>query len=197
MTAQAEDIRKRLEERFGMIGRTRMAGVPVMNDALEVAALGFDRYNNEPLGVLITPWFMNLVILPDAKEAGEIKTGDKVQRALPAGMVEFIVTLDEELGPLLMCSLFSPMFEFSDQAAAVDTALAAFSQILEHDADPSEEPDMMALAGSPSYPLDGRAAPSLRPDGDLLQSGQAAEKPVTTEAVSRRSLFTGGRREVV
>ncbi|MGV6819566.1 MAG: [NiFe]-hydrogenase assembly chaperone HybE [Parvularcula sp.] len=197
MTAPAEDIRKRMEERFGAIGRTRMADVPVMNDALEVAALGFDRFNNEPLGVLITPWFMNLVILPDAEETGEIKTGDKVQRALPAGMIEFIVTVDEELGPLLMCSLFSPMFEFSDQAAAVETALAAFSQILEQDAGPSAEPDMMALATGMPGRLDGCAASPQPPDGELLQSEQATEKPATPAALSRRSLFTGGRREVV
>ncbi|WP_428547390.1 [NiFe]-hydrogenase assembly chaperone HybE [Profundibacter sp.] len=128
MSEEAAHIRVRLERRYDEIASTRMQGVPVMNPALRVAALGFEPLGADRLGVLLTPWFMNLVILPGA--AGEWATGDKLTRDLPAGRVEFIVTLDEELGPLVMCSLFSPVFEFADQEAALDAGRAALAEVL-------------------------------------------------------------------
>ena len=127
MSDEAAHIRARLEARFDDIARTRMEGVPVMNTALHVAALGFEPLGADRLGALLTPWFLDLVILPGA--AGDWARGEKVSRALPAGRVEFIVTRDEELGPLLMCSLFSPVFEFADQQAALDAAGAALAEI--------------------------------------------------------------------
>ncbi len=129
MSAPSAHIRASLERRFGEIAATRMAGLPVINPALEVAALGFAPFGTGRLGVLVTPWFMNLVFLPEEDSGWE--TGEKVTRALPAGRVEFIVTRDEELGALLMCSLFSPMFEFAGQQAALETAQAVLAGILD------------------------------------------------------------------
>lgn len=136
MKDETAHIRALLERRFQEIASTRMAGLPVINGAIGVAALGFAPIDEGRLGVLITPWFMNLVVLPT--EAGDWATGDKIIRELPAGHVEFIVTRDEELGPLLMCSLFSPMAEFADQQAALDTAEAALAEAL----DPGEAPEL-------------------------------------------------------
>ena len=127
MSDESAHIRARLERRFDEIALSRMAGLPVMNRALEVAALGFEPFGADRLGILLTPWFLNLVILPG--EAGERASGEKITRALPAGRVEFIVTRDEELGPLLMCSLSSPVFQFADPQAASDAAGAALAEI--------------------------------------------------------------------
>ncbi len=129
MSDETARIRARLERRFEKIAATRMAGLPVINPALEVVALGFAPFGAGRLGVLVTPWFMNLVLLPEEDSGWE--TGEKVARDLPAGRVEFIVTRDEELGALLMCSLFSPMFEFAGQQAALETAQAVLAGILD------------------------------------------------------------------
>src|SRR4051794_8656986 len=56
---------------FSTIAHTRMAGVPVLNASLRVEAIGFERPLTGDVvapvvgvGVLVTPWFMNLVRLP-------------------------------------------------------------------------------------------------------------------------------------
>ena len=41
-----------------------MAGVPMLNPALRVQAVGFRHWQSHWLGVLVTPWFMNLMLLP-------------------------------------------------------------------------------------------------------------------------------------
>ena len=56
-----------LERAFRQVAETRMQGVPLLNAALQVQAVGFAPLADEPgvaLGVLVTPWFMNLLRLP-------------------------------------------------------------------------------------------------------------------------------------
>ena len=49
---------------FERIAATRMAGLPMNNPALKVAAVGFQPWAEDYLlGVLITPWAINLVVL--------------------------------------------------------------------------------------------------------------------------------------
>lgn len=119
-----------LEQVFAHIAATRMQGVPVLNGALRVQAVGFapqaDPAGGEwLLGVLVTPWFMNLVCLPmDLAPTGETVpgVGQKTSRQIGSERFEFIGANEEGLGAFACCSLFSPMFEFADHAAAVATA---------------------------------------------------------------------------
>ena len=62
-TAESPRIRE-LVERFREIGETAMRDLPLYNPELEVEALGFQALDDQWVGVLITPWFMNLVRLP-------------------------------------------------------------------------------------------------------------------------------------
>ena len=134
----AARVRARLEEAFGRIARERMAGLPMMNERLRVQAFGFERLGEWRVGVLLTPWFMNLMLLPaeggeDGEEgipelAGAI--GETRTVALPAGRVDCIIGGEEGVGRWLFCSLFSPVFEFADHAAAADTARAALEMLL-------------------------------------------------------------------
>ena len=50
---------------FERIGRESMRGLPFYNEALSVEAVGFERFGDAWLGVLITPWFMNLMLVSD------------------------------------------------------------------------------------------------------------------------------------
>jgi [NiFe] hydrogenase assembly HybE family chaperone len=117
-----------LERAFAHIGATRMQGVPVLNGALRVQAVGFERVTEATapvlLGMLITPWFMNLLRLPLARDATAAGPTPGSKRSHPCGaqVFEFIAAHEEALGSFEACSMFSPMFEFADQAGALSTA---------------------------------------------------------------------------
>ncbi len=197
MSNPAAVLRARLEARFDEIARTRMQGVPILNAAIKVAALGFEAREGAPLGILVTPWFMNLVILPDKDEGWA--TGDKCRLTLPAGAFEFIVTRDEELGPLLMCSLFSPMFEFADQQAALETARAALAEILNPESRPEGNADLEALEGVRPEPfLPGREpaadeAPAA-PETGLQEAGRQGGAAAPEEAAPSEEAAPAGRK---
>ncbi|AMK76163.1 MULTISPECIES: [NiFe]-hydrogenase assembly chaperone HybE [Methylomonas] len=126
-----EQIRQTLEAVFNDILTTRMRDMPLLNPALAVRALGFDRYNADWPGVLITPWFMNVLLFPGA-ESGWITQvpGSKFEQIFPYGSFEFTVADEAQLGRYAQCSLFSPMFQFADQAAALAAAESALQALL-------------------------------------------------------------------
>lgn len=130
-----------LQARFHAIHHGAMQGLPMLNPALHVRALGFRHWQGHWLGVLLTPWFMNLVLMPRRPELwpgiGERETRHHV---FPAGVFEFIGAHDAELGDYQACSLFSPMFEFADQAGAQATALAALEALFDAGNVPSTAP---------------------------------------------------------
>lgn len=122
---------ERLVCAFRAIHATRMRGLPFVNERLAVEAVGFRPWNGRWLGVLVTPWFMSLVLLPaDAPGARwqALNKGASAAYAFPAGVFEFIGGHEDAIGEFQSCSLFSPMFEFADQATArlaAEVALAA------------------------------------------------------------------------
>jgi [NiFe] hydrogenase assembly HybE family chaperone len=127
----SEHIRRKLEAAFNDILQNRMHDVPMLNPALSVQALGFIHYQQDWLGILITPWFMNLLLLPEPDSNWQTQQpGSKFSQTFPYGMYEFTVANDAQLGVYALCSLFSPMFQFEDQAAAVTAAKAALQGLL-------------------------------------------------------------------
>lgn len=150
------EIRARIEALFERIEQECMKDVPILNDALRVAAFGFDAPDAEEdlsdyrVGVLLTPWFMNLMLLPlQSHQLDELSFGEKQSHALPAGRFEFVVGREEELGAFLTCSLFSPVFQFADQDTACQTAKAVLEEVLRIPKEPAEpnqaEQDMQAI----------------------------------------------------
>lgn len=124
---------ERLEQTFQAIERERMQGVPILNANLQVKAIGFKRWQDYRLGILLTPWFMNIVLLPEAQDW---QVGAKHNIALPSGEYECIVGHENTLGFYLSCSLFSPVLEFENQAAAEATAEIALLHLLKQEAAP-------------------------------------------------------------
>jgi len=114
----------RLQQAFEAVHRERMADLPMVNPALQVAVVGFKQDEHGCLGVLLTPWCMNLVLMPEGDEWQGLKPGTKQVHVLPSGSYEFVVADEAGLGRYQSCSLFSPMFEFGDQATALATAEA-------------------------------------------------------------------------
>ncbi len=104
----------------------------MVNPALSVEAVGFRPWHDHWLGILITPWFMNLMLLPRVCANWQpIAERESRHYVFPAGVFEFIGGRDPVLGDYQACSLFSPMFEFADQAGAHDTAAAALDALFD------------------------------------------------------------------
>ncbi|MDR2364612.1 MAG: [NiFe]-hydrogenase assembly chaperone HybE [Zoogloeaceae bacterium] len=119
---------------FRRIAAGGMADMPLGNPALDVEAVGFRQTENGRwLGVLITPWAMNLLLLPasDARAPWPDKAaGDTHVWRFPSGAYTFLVAAEEELGIYHLCSLFSPPHQFTSQEAARQTACAVLSELL-------------------------------------------------------------------
>jgi len=122
----------RLEAAFRDIHAQRMQGLPFVNEALQVEAVDFRRWEGRWLGVLITPWFMNLVLLPDAPDAWRsLAVRAETRYAFPAGVFDFIGGFEPAIGEFQSCSLFSPVFEFQQHEVARATAEAALAALFD------------------------------------------------------------------
>ncbi len=106
-----------------------MADLPVVNSSLKVEAIGFCAYDEHQVGVLIAPWFMNLVLLLGSDIGSRLKQGSKSTLRFPSGPVEFTTAQDEVLGPYLTAVLFSSVKEFPDQYTAKMTALEVMREL--------------------------------------------------------------------
>jgi [NiFe] hydrogenase assembly HybE family chaperone len=121
-----------LEAAFHHIAETRMADLPFLNPALTVRAVGFRLWRGEWMGVLISPWFMNLICLPGPDRAWRDNPGgSRAIRALPKGEVEFLHAREDRIGPYLSCSLFSHMGDFADMGQARTVAEAVLKELFE------------------------------------------------------------------
>jgi len=107
-----------------------MQGMPIVNPRLYVEAVGFRRHAGHELGVLITPWFMNLVLLPDSGRLADLPQGDRIDCRFPSGPCELTVYHDQELGSYLAAVLFRTVADFPDQDIARAVAEEALAQIL-------------------------------------------------------------------
>ena len=107
-----------------------MQDLPIVNPSLEVEAVSFDRWEEQNLGVLITPWFINLVLLPSSNEFVGMPQGQLIQCTFPSGPCELTVCQDEELGTYLAAVLFRTVADFPDQNTARAIAEEALAGIL-------------------------------------------------------------------
>ena len=119
----------RLEAHFRSILGQRMQGMPFLNPQLDVCPVGFREYEGHAVGVLITPWLLNLILLPDTDEWSDSPQGDVVRIAFPGSEIEFHVTHDEDAGTFLSAPLFSSVTDFPDQDTAVDIATEILARL--------------------------------------------------------------------
>ncbi|AGA33710.1 Hydrogenase maturation factor HoxT/HybE [Thioalkalivibrio nitratireducens DSM 14787] len=126
MEADVEAWAERVEQAFHAIEAERMRAMALVNPALQVEAVGFRRMRGGVLGVLITPWSMILLRIPDA---GTLRVGATAARDLPRGAVDFVGAYEDRIGAYESCSLFSPMFDFPDQATARAVADEVLAQL--------------------------------------------------------------------
>tara|TARA_B100002003_G_scaffold176667_1_gene164535 strand:- start:290 stop:1078 length:789 start_codon:yes stop_codon:yes gene_type:complete len=178
LDARAADLKADFRE----IWHSRMRDVPLVNAALHIEAVGFALHEGRPLGVLISPWFMNLIELPGRDEDwSDVKAGEKEDRAFASGDYEFTRNSRPLTGPYRACSLFSPMGDFSTQEQAREVARAVLLAI--HDPANRAETDRAA---------DIRAGREAEAEAAARAEADAAARAEELAAPSRRGLITGG-----
>ena len=171
-----------LETCFRHIAKTRMQGLGLCHPSLRVRAVGFVANGSSALGVLVTPWFMNLVRLPLQREDDVQRVGVAQLHEIGEHRFEFIGMHEAaQLGSYEACSLFSPMFEFENAAAAEATALSVMAQLQ----------SSMASAAVP-HPAVQETMPHTLPDSlphTLPGSLQESLPPAVTRPVPTRRSF--------
>ena len=86
------EIAEKLEAVFTDIAQTRMAGMPICNEALRVQVVGLREWQGRWVGVLVTPWTISMVLMPgpdapldmlgmEEKKAWDFPSGIRIFRA--------------------------------------------------------------------------------------------------------------------
>jgi len=126
------DPSARLEDAFRAVQMERMRGLPFLNPAVRVEAVAFAPWKGHWLGVMLTPWSMNLILAPrDPAAWRQLPLGAKRRYTFPAGEFDFISAEAEAIGDYMTCSLFSPVLEFVDHETARQTAALAREALLD------------------------------------------------------------------
>lgn len=177
----------RFEAVFREIHAARMKGVPFVNGALSVKAVGFRIHEGRVVGVLVTPWFMNIILLPaPGEDWSGLATGTREEVEFPSGTYEFLSAERPETGPYKACSLFSPMFDFSSMLQAVETAEAVIPALL----DPANRAEG-TRAGEIRRRAEDEAALAAERERAALAGAEAAPAGEAPTALSRRAMIFG------
>jgi len=139
----------RLAEHFAELYERCMKDMPICNPHLRVACVGFRPFGDFNVGIVLTPWFMNVCASPRAGAPKvEDRPGATRSLLLPAGSLDFLATDLDGFDRLLFASLFSPMETFVDHAAALATAEAAMDALMKapEPAPPPAAPTKQAVA---------------------------------------------------
>lgn len=189
----AIDKARRLTEAFRDIHDNKMRDTPFTNRSLAVEAIGFRPWDGHILGVLVVPWFMNLVLMPGPEDDWHrFRTGEKHNFTFPSGTYEFVFNQRPSTGPYFACSLFSPMEEFSSQLQATDTARMVMAALF----DPASRAEEDDRAGE----IRALREAEMTAEADRAKAAEAAASvpvavvaPASAPAPSRRALLTLGQ----
>ena len=195
-----ETAAQKLADVFEVVHREHMAGLPLLNKRLHVETLGFQVYAGRLVGIVVTPWLMNLVMLPNADDAWDApELGHKLPQEFPGGTYKFMVNEVDGLGRYLSHSIYSPMREFQNQNHAL-AAAEAFMRTLMTPATPSDEvPIDEELLGkvmrgeeTPEIDLDAMEAAVGKTTGPGAVRGlDSIGVRVEERKISRRDLLRG------
>lgn len=120
-----------LEQRFKQIGDERIVGLPIYNDSLAVEAIEFQPCGDNNIGALITPWFINIMLMPNSNNHWQARSlGDRINYELPCGEQEFMLGEDEVVGRYLFRTVASPTHCYHSQEAARSAAQKSLQTLL-------------------------------------------------------------------
>lgn len=146
--AHASDPSDRLVAHYQQVWQEAMHDMPFVNPALQVESLGFVRHEGDWLGVVVTPWFLNLFLLfGGGRLWHDISAGERRYVDLPCGRMQFMADDDPALGPTQYCPLVAPVSTLADAAVARQVALDAMQAVMTPAPQPAPDP-----AGEPPAP---------------------------------------------
>lgn len=126
---------ERLIDRFRE-AEPRMRDLPFYNERLSTEAVGFRDWEGHRLGILITPWFINLILLPGEEDDWSgVDQGDQSDWHLPAETIRFTANRsdDEETGEgevFLAAPVFTNVIGVPDHEAATNIAEQVLESLL-------------------------------------------------------------------
>lgn len=146
-----------LEDHYRQVWQTRMHDLPFVNAALAVEAIGFVRHDGDWLGVVVTPWFINLFLLSGGGQLwGDIPAGERRYLNLPCGTLQFIADDDPDLGPYQYCPLIAPVDHVPDMATARKAAVDAMQAVVSAPPAVAPVPEVPAAEAPPAAPVSRR-----------------------------------------
>ena len=151
----ADDPGEIVRAHFLQVWETAMHDMPFVNPALAVEVAGFQRVDGDWIGVVITPWFINLFLLPGGGNLwADWPSGEQRSVSLPVGAMDFIADnpgADAALPAYQYCPLVTPVQSVADQAAAREIAVAAMATVLAPPplSEPGHDSAAEAVAASP------------------------------------------------
>ncbi|AJJ64199.1 hydrogenase-2 assembly chaperone [Yersinia aldovae] len=114
-----------LEQVFGQVAADEMRGLPFYRDHIALRACGFQLFEQQWIGALLTPWMLSLVVLPGPQQSWQRRAvGERLMLALPCGSIGFIVSEITGCGQYLSRSLMSPL----DTSLSAEQALQLAEQ---------------------------------------------------------------------
>ncbi|MGM7933472.1 hydrogenase-2 assembly chaperone [Yersinia enterocolitica] len=138
-----------LEQVFGQVAADEMRGLPFYRDHIPLRACGFQLFEQQWIGALLTPWMLSLVVLPGPQQSWQCRAvGERLMLALPCGGISFTVSEIAGCGQYLSRSLMSPLdtslsaeraLQLAEQSARMALSLPVM------DADAPADPGRRAL----------------------------------------------------
>jgi len=108
----------------------QMCGLPMYNAKLQTEAIGFEWRDGRLSGVLLTPWFMNLVLLPnESDEWLKLPPGKTFEVDFPSGCQRCLLSAPEGFVPHLSLPLFTTVQDFTGQDGARRVAEEVLRQL--------------------------------------------------------------------
>lgn len=105
-----QDPTPQLEAAFQAIADREMRELPFYRPQIPVRACGFQRFEQQWVGSMLTPWMLSLLVLPGPGETWQRRAvGEKLALRLPCGDVRFSVGEIDGCGQYLAASLMSPV----------------------------------------------------------------------------------------
>ena len=130
---ESSDLVAVLQEHFEEIRSTHMRGLPILNPRMAVEVVAVRDFAEHRICVLITPWFMNLVMLPGNEEWSAVEQGESISIELPREALDFMVSHDDAIGTFLSVVLFRTVTDFPDQDTARQVARQVMHELFTSD----------------------------------------------------------------
>lgn len=122
----------RLLDGYRAVAAGDMSALPGFNPELTLETVGFREWEGHGLGVLIAPWFMNLILLPGPEDDWtEVDPREGCEWKLPAELIVFHPCELAGPGLHLTAPLFTNLRGFPDQDTARAVAREVMHQLFE------------------------------------------------------------------